>query len=440
MLRRRQSLVALQAVVLLQLSGGTDLFAQRSAQPRCNSGDRYCAEVAAIVRHPRVQRAFAYIDRTDDAALRELIMLTQIAAPPFKESERARRYAEMLRAAGADSVGIDEVGNVVALRRGVRRGRVVGLAGHLDTVFPEGTDVRVRQRGDTLFAPGVGDNTRGLIAMLQVLRSLVWANLRTQSDIWFIGTVGEEGLGDLRGVKHLFRAGEPRIDSFIAVDGSGDEEITNQAVGSKRYRVTFNGEGGHSYGDFGAASPIHALGRAVHFFDEEARRYTATAPGTTYNIGRIAGGTSVNAIASSAWMEVDMRSTAPQRLDAIDSIFHTSMVRALNEQNERRTDGAELTLEARLVGDRPSGMTAGNAPLVQRAIAATRYLGLAPALDESSTDANVPIARGIPAITVGRGGVSGNAHAPEEFWVNSNSPRGLRRILLIALAEAGLPR
>jgi acetylornithine deacetylase/succinyl-diaminopimelate desuccinylase-like protein len=289
-----------------------------------------------------------------------------------------------------------------------------------------------------LFAPGIGDNTRGLIAMLQVLRSLVWANLRTESDLWFIGTVGEEGLGDLRGVKHLFRQGEPRIDSFIAVDGSTDEEITNQAVGSKRYRVTFNGAGGHSYGDFGAASPIHALGRAVHIFDDAARRFTAANTGTTYNVGRISGGTSVNAIAAMAWMEVDMRSTSPQRLSAIDSIFHVSMVRALNEQNQLRKEGSELTLEARLVGDRPSGMTAGTAPLVQRAIAATRYFGLAPALDESSTDANVPISRGIPAITIGRGGISGNSHAPEEFWVNSNSPRGIRRILLVALAEAGV--
>ncbi len=425
---------------MLLATFGTELNAQRPTPPRCNRGDAYCAEIAAIVRNTRVQRAFAYVERTDDAALRDLITLTQIAAPPFKETERARRYAEMLRAAGADSVGIDEVGNVVALRRGTRRGRVVGIAGHLDTVFPEGTDVRVRQHGDTLFAPGVGDNTRGLIAMLQVLRALVWGNIRTDADIWFIGTVGEEGLGDLRGVKHLFRAGEPRIHSFIAVDGSTDEEITNQAVGSRRYRVTFNGEGGHSYGDFGAPSPIHALGRAIHIFDDAARRFTAANPGTTYNIGRVSGGTSVNAIAASAWMEVDMRSASPQRLSAIDSIFHVSMVRGLNEQNERRSNGAEMTLEARLVGDRPSGLTAGTTPLVQRAIAATRYFGLAPALDESSTDANVPIARGVPAITIGRGGISGNAHAPEEFWVNSNSPRGIRRILLITLAEAGLSR
>jgi tripeptide aminopeptidase len=243
----------------------------------------------------------------------------------------------------------------------------------------------------------------------------------------------------LRGAKHLFRPRAPRIDAFIGVDGSSDAEITNSAVGSKRYRVTFNGEGGHSYGDFGAASPIHALARAIYTFDEAARRYTADKPGTTYNVGRISGGTSVNAIAFQAWAEVDMRSDQPARLDAIDSVFHISMVRALNEQNSARSEGPELTLEARLVGDRPSGATSPQTPIVQRAIAASRLLGLAPQLDEGSTDANVPIARGVPAITIGRGGITANAHSPDEYWINTNGTRGIRRIMLIALAEAGLP-
>src|SRR5687768_4787809 len=226
----------------LTLTLTQSVFAQRATPTRCAARDAYCADLTRIVSNPRVQRAFTYFEQTDAAALRELIALTQIPAPPFKEAERGKRYAEMLRAAGADSVYIDDVGNVIAIRRGSKRGRVVALAGHLDTVFPEGTDVRVKQRGDTLFAPGVGDDTRGLIAMLQVLRGMVNANIRTESDIWFVGTVGEEGLGDLRGVKHLFRSAAPRIDSFIAVDGDGDEEITNAAIGSKRYRVTFKGE------------------------------------------------------------------------------------------------------------------------------------------------------------------------------------------------------
>jgi len=409
-------------------------------QPACNSADVYCREVGAIAADARVRRAVSYLQRTDQDATRELIALTQIPAPPFKEAERARRYAELLRAAGADSVDIDSVGNVVALRRGAKRTRTIALAGHMDTVFPEGTDVRVRQHGDTLFAPGIADNTRGLIALLQVMRAMVNARIRADADILVIGTVGEEGLGDLRGAKYLFRKGARTIDTFIAVDGSSDESITNAAIGSKRYRVTFAGPGGHSWGSFGTANPIQALGRAIHLFDDAASRLTSSGPATSYNVGRIGGGTSVNAIPSQAWAEVDMRSESAERLESIDSLFHVQMVTALNEENALRTSGPELTLEARLVGERPSGTTASAEPIVQRAIAVTRLLGLAPRLDQSSTDANAAISRGVPAITIGRGGTAGQTHSPAEWWINTNGVRGLRRILYTLLAEAGLPR
>jgi tripeptide aminopeptidase len=409
-------------------------------QAKCPRTDAYCVETSRIIADARVQRAVAHLERTDAAALRELIALTQVPAPPFKESERARRFAELMRAAGADSVAIDEVGNVIALRRGIRRTRTIAFAGHMDTVFPEGTDVRVRQHGDTLFAPGIADNARGLVGMLQVLRALVHAGIRTDADLLFVGTVGEEGLGDLRGSKHLFRAGGPRIDTFIAVDGIRDDVITNSAVGSKRYRVTFSGPGGHSWGSFGSANPIHALGRAIQKFDGAAERYTASGQTSTYNVGRIGGGTSINAIPSQAWMEVDLRSQNPARLETLDSIFHISMVAALNEQNELRTTGPELTLEARLLGDRPTGTTAAATPVVQRAVAVTRALGLTPRLEESSTDANVPISRGVAAITVGSGGEADGAHSPDEWWRNENGLRGLRRLTYLLIAEAGLPR
>ena len=406
---------------------------------RCARSDVYCSEINRIMADARVRRAVGYIDQTDAAAVRELAALTQIAAPPFREAERARRYAELLRAAGADSVDIDEVGNVVALRRGIRRTRTVVIAGHLDTVFPEGTDVRVRQRGDTLFAPGIADNTRGLIVLLQLLRSLVHAGIRTDADILFVGTVGEEGLGDLRGTKHFMRTASG-VDSFIAVDGLPDDVVGSSATGSKRYRVTFSGPGGHSWGAFGTASPIHALARAIQKFDDQASRYIASGPVTTYNVGRISGGTSVNSIASQAWAEVDLRSESSSRLAGIDSLFHVSMVNALNEQNEQRSAGPELTLEARLVGDRPSGTTAASTSIVQRALAATRVFGLTPRLDESSTDANVPISRGVPAIAVGRGGLTGKTHAPDEWWVNANGARAIKRVLYLLLAEAGVRR
>jgi acetylornithine deacetylase/succinyl-diaminopimelate desuccinylase-like protein len=413
--------------------------AVQAQQPvRCARGDIYCREVARIVSDARVRRAVAHIEQTDAAAVRELIALTQIPAPPFRESERARRYAELLRAAGADSVDIDEAGNVLALRRGTRRTRTVAVAGHLDTVFPEGTDVRVHQRGDTLFAPGIADNTRGLITILQILRALVYAGLRAEANLLFVGTVGEEGLGDLRGTKHLFREGGQNIDAYIAVDGGSDDAITVGAIGSKRYRVSFGGPGGHSWGLFGNASPIHAIGRAIQKFDDAATRFTSAFPTTTYNVGRIGGGTSVNSIATNAWAEVDLRSEDPTHLNGIDSLFHVSMVNALNEQNELRASGPELTLEARLVGDRPSGHTPSSNPIVQRAIAVTRALRLTPRLDASSTDSNVPMSRGIPAIALGRGGVAGNTHSPEEWWLNENGTRGIRRVFYTVLAEGGL--
>ena len=405
----------------------------------CPSRDTNCKEVAAVVADRRVQRALSYIEQTDANAQRELIALTQIPAPPFKESERARRYVELMRAAGADSVDVDAVGNVVAIRRGLRRTRTVAVAGHMDTVFPEGTDVRVRQHGDTLFAPGIGDNSRGMIVLLQILRAMVRTNLRTDADLWFVGTVGEEGLGDVRGAKYLFRAGAPRIDSFIAVDGGDDETITNAAVGSKRYRVSYSGPGGHSWGSFGAGNPIHALAHAIALFDDAAERFTAYGPTTTYNVGRIGGGTSVNAIPTQAWAEIDMRSVNAARLEGLDSLFHVMVADALNQENQHRTSGPELTLEAALVGERPLGVTPTSTPLVQHAVAATRAIGLTPRLDESSSDANVAIAHGVPAVTVGRGGISGNGHSPDEWWLNSNGTRGIRHVLYLLLAEAGLP-
>lgn len=405
---------------------------------RCD--DAFCTDVARLAQRPDVTRAFRFIEQQKEAALRELITLTEIPAPPFGEERRAAAYAEMLRASGADSVHIDSIGNVIALRRGTKRDRRVGMAGHLDTVFPEETDVTVRFRGDTLYAPGIGDDTRGLVVVMHVLRALAHADIRTEADLLFIGTVGEEGLGDLRGVKHLFRPGAQRIDAFIAVDGGSDAGITNEALGSKRYRVAFHGPGGHSWGAFGTGNPIHALGRAIMMFDTAAARFTSQpGPRTSYNVGRIGGGTSVNSVPFDAWAEVDMRSQGQQRLLAIDSLFRATMQRALEEQNRGVRRGAALRLELEQVGDRPSGETARGVPLLERAMAVTRWFGLEPQLGSSSTDANTPISLGIPAITIGRGGVGGNTHAPDEWWIDRDSEKAVQRALLIMLAEAGLP-
>ena len=430
-------LFVLPAVVIAVAAGAVGAGAQVRCDDRENA---YCTEIARLAQRPDVVQALRFIEQQNETALRELITLTEIPAPPFGEEVRAAAYAEMLWAAGADSVWTDSIGNVIALRRGAGAAprRTVAMAGHMDTVFPEGTDVTVRMRGDTLYAPGIGDDTRGLVVVLHVLRAMARQEIRTEADLLFIGTVGEEGLGDLRGVKHLFREGAPRIDSFIAVDGGSDGGITNGALGSRRYRVTFSGPGGHSWGAFGTGNPIHALGRAIMMFDTVAATFTA-APGgrTSYNVGRIGGGTSVNSVPFEAWAEVDMRSVSQERLTAIDSIFRATMGRALAEQNTGIRRGESLSVSVDLVGDRPSGVTEPGTPLLDRAMAATLWLGDEPQLSTSSTDANTPIALGIPAVTIGRGGVGGNTHSPDEWWIDRDSEKAVQRALLILLAEAG---
>jgi acetylornithine deacetylase/succinyl-diaminopimelate desuccinylase-like protein len=397
---------------------------------------QYTDEIGALAEQPIVQRAFDEIMALEPRTQDELIMLTEIPAPPFQEDERAAQYLDMLQAAGADSTWIDEEGNVLALRRGQSSRRTVALGAHLDTVFPEGTDVTVEARGDTLFAPGIGDDARGLMVVLTVLRALEATDLQTEGDLLFIGTVGEEGLGDLRGVKHLFREGGPPIDSWIAVDGGGMGRIIHRALGSYRYRVTVEGPGGHSWGAFGTGNPHHALGRAITHFTDAADPFTADGARTSYNVGRIGGGTSVNSIPFESWMEVDMRSISPERLDAIDALFQDAMQRGLEEENALIREGPALTMDVERIGDRPSGAIDPATPLVQRAMATTSYFDTEPELDISSTDSNTPIAQGIPAVTIGRGGAGGGAHSLDEWWLNEDGHLAIQRALLLAVAEA----
>lgn len=429
------------ALLALSLSAAPPPPAAADAAAQCDPRQNpRCAEVQRLARDARVRRAMEFLEAGSDRARQELIELTEIPAPPFKEEARARHYAQMLREAGADSVWIDEVGNVIGLRRGTVRDRTVVLEGHLDTVFPEETDVTVKVRGDTLFAPGIGDDTRGLVVVLEVLRAMEQAQLQTQGDVLFIGTVGEEGLGDLRGVKHLFREGGPRIDSYIAVDGGDETRVATQGIGSHRYRVTFKGPGGHSWGAFGTASPIHALGRAIRLFDERADAHTKSGPRTSYNVGRIGGGTSVNSVAFEAWMEVDMRSEDDASLKAIDALLQESIQQALREQNAILRRGEQLTVDVDMVGDRPSGKADEKGPLVQRAQAVIQHLGGEPALGSGSTNSNIPFARGVPAVTIGRGGEGADGHALTEWWRDVNGYRAIQQAMLLTLAEAGLAK
>ncbi len=400
----------------------------------------YDAAVRTVAERPEVRRALALVRAIERTAEATLIELTQIPAPPFREAERARRFAQLLRAAGLVDVAIDAPGNVIARRAGTAGRETVAIVAHLDTVFPPGTDVTVRRRGDRLHAPGIGDDTRGLVLLLIVAEALNRARVRTRGDILFVGSVGEEGLGDLRGVRHLLRPGGPRIDQFIAIDGGSDEDVVNRALGSRRYRVTITGPGGHSWGDFGLANPAHALARSIDYFDRAASAVAGIGVSASYSVGRIGGGTSVNAVPREAWAEVDMRSTEPDPLDRLDSALQSSVARAVEELNRSRDRGAPLVAEFDVIGDRPSGAVDPGVPLVRRALAATRYLGLQPRLGVASTDANLPIARGIPAVTLSRGGVGGGAHSIDEWWAPRNAHIGTQRALLLLVASAGLAR
>lgn len=395
-------------------------------------------DVSELAADPGVRIALEHIRSEEDRLHRELIELTEIPAPPFEEGLRAARFAEMLMDAGLDDVSIDEAGNVIGRRPGRSGNRVVALTAHIDTVFPPGTDVRVRIDGDTYYAPGVGDNSRGLVVLLGILRSLQEAEVATDADILFIGNVGEEGLGDLRGVKYLFRDGGPRIDSMIAIDGGVRERIVYAGVGSHRYRVTFTGPGGHSWGAFGTANPHHALGRAIENFAERAPTAGVDGEKTSFNVGRIGGGTSINSIPFESWMEIDMRSGRQANLDAVDAILQESVYEALAEENAARLEGPELSVELQRVGTRPAASSDSNASLVELASSAMRHFELEPSLRSSSTDANWPISLGIPAITLSRGGVSGNSHSPDEWWRNERGYLSMQIALLTLIGEAGL--
>jgi tripeptide aminopeptidase len=398
------------------------------------------AAVKAVVDSPRFKAAMAALDKDHDRLVAEIIQLTEIPAPPFKEAARAKAYLAMLKAHGLTNVEQDAEGNVMGIRRGTGQGPILAIAAHLDTVFPEGTDVRVKRNGTRLAAPGIGDDTRSLAVLLALVRAMDAAGIQTQSDILFVGDVGEEGLGDLRGVKHLFNKGpyRGRIGMFISMDGSGSgADITHAGVGSRRYRATFKGPGGHSYGAFGLVSPAFAMGNAM---DNLGRMPVPASPKTTFNVGVIGGGTSVNSIPFESWMEIDLRSESAAELEKLNETMMGLLNQAVAEENKARsTRQGAITLDLKLVGDRPTGQTPRESRIVQTAAAAVRAAGLTPAFGISSTDSNVPFSLGIPAITIDSGGDGGRAHALDE-WIDvekSASLRGMQIALAILLALAG---
>jgi acetylornithine deacetylase/succinyl-diaminopimelate desuccinylase-like protein len=394
--------------------------------------------VSRIVTSQAYKTAAAALDSGHDQWVKDIVAITQIPAPPFKEGVRAKAFAEMLRTRGLDP-SIDEAGNVLALRKGSEAGQVVVVSAHLDTVFPEGTDVTVKREGTKLMAPGVGDDSAGLATLLALIDAMNAAKVQTRSDILFVGTVGEEGRGDLRGVRQLFTKGayKGKIRAFFSLDGGGLDGMTTGATGSKRYRVQFKGPGGHSYGAFGIVNPMVPLGRTV---TELYKIKVPAEPKTTYSASVVGGGTSVNAIPAEVWLDVDMRSASADELAKLEKQFLAIVPNAVAAENAARsTKAGKVSAELEPIGDRPAGRTDPNADIIRFAEAAYRAEGLTVHQGTSSTDSNIPMSLGIPAITMSRIADGGRAHAPDEWIDVSKAPNvKLKRILLTTiLATAG---
>jgi acetylornithine deacetylase/succinyl-diaminopimelate desuccinylase-like protein len=376
-------------------------------------------------------RALEHMRGTDAQALDDMVNATRIAAPGRGEGPRGEWLRDRLRECGLDT-RVDDVGNVIAVSAAADADApVVVVMAHLDTVFPADTPLDVKRNGTRITGPGISDNARGLAGMLAVARGLAAAGWPNRVPIVFVGSVGEEGAGDLRGAKHFMESYAGRISAFIALDGAGAQRVIHAGVGSRRLRVRFTGPGGHSWSDWGTPNAIHVAGAAI-------ARLTALPlprePRTTLSVGRMGGGTSVNAIAADAWFELDVRSEAIDALRELEQAVRAALQAATESGGSTR---GQLHCDIKVFGDRPAGLTAIDAPLVQLALAATRAIGFEPGLTASSTDANVAMAAGIPAIAIGAGGEAGGTHTTAEWYDNIGGAAGLERALMVVLGAAG---
>ena len=386
-----------------------------------------------LLRDPTIAAALQAVDRNEPEMINEQVRMCEIPAPSFKEQVRGQELKRVFEKLGLQNVYIDKSGNVLGTRPGAAPRPNLVFAAHLDTVFPEGTNVKVTRQGTLLKGPGIGDDCRGLAVMLGVIRALNEGHVQTPGTITFVANVGEEGLGNLRGTKQLFYESlKDKIDKFISVDGTG-LGVVNVGVGSYRYRVSFKGPGGHSYGAFGMANPAHAMGRAIA---KIADFEVPSNPKTTFNVGRVGGGTSVNSIPFEAWFEMDMRSADVKALESVNEKFKSAVQSAVQEENTRWKNRGKITGEPELVGLRPAGETPIDSPIVQTALSVSRALGIAEVLREGSTDANVPMNLHIPAITISGGGNGTNAHSLNEAFDTKDSAKGTQRAVLLAVSLA----
>lgn len=396
-------------------------------------------EFEQLSAHAEVRAALDAIATREPETIAEQIRLTEIPAPPFLEQQRAEYYLRAMQQRGLSEAYIDAEGNVIGLHRGTGEGPLLAIAAHLDTVFPLETDLTVEQRDGRYYAPGISDDGRGLTVLLTLIdtlnSTLNSSTIATTGDILFIANVGEEGLGDLRGIKAIFRD-FPQIDGFVSIDGSGLTSITTGATGSRRFEVVFTGPGGHSFSAFGLVSAIHAMGRAIANIGELE---TPAEPKTTFTVGTVSGGTSVNSIAAHAAFEIDMRSNDAGELARLEARVRDAVQAGVAAENERWDNNGEITAEFRLIGDRPSGRTATDSPIVQvAALAMAEVGGELRGVRLSSTDSNIPMALGIPAITITGGGESGGEHSPEEWFDPRDSQRGPQMALLLVLGLVGV--
>ncbi len=388
-----------------------------------------------LTANAAVKQAVDFLKADDERTLKDQIELTEIPAPPFKEAVRAQEYQKRLKALGLADARMDTEGNVIAVRKGSGNGPVLVVSAHLDTVFPEGTDVKVKIKGNRYEAPGIYDDGRGLASLLSVLRALNQTGIKTVGDIVFVGTVGEEELGDLRGVKALFRDNKA-IDGFISLDGLDIGRIVNQATGSRRFRIIYTGPGGHSFSAFGLPSATHALGRAIAKISEVR---TVDEPKTTYTVGTLKGGTSVNAIAAEAELGLDMRSNSAVELKKLEDRIMLLAREAADDENRRWDKKDVIKVEFKLVGDRPAGAGQIDSPMVNAARRAVATVGgEVKSIAASSTDSNLPISLGIPAVTLGSGGVGGGSHGPGEWFSPVNAWLGPQSTLLTVLSLVGV--
>ncbi|WP_280771732.1 M20/M25/M40 family metallo-hydrolase [Salipaludibacillus daqingensis] len=389
----------------------------------------------SLMVNPLVKESLTFIEKENEQTLKEQIELTEIPAPTFQEQVKGLDYKKRLEQLGLEDIHTDEVGNVFGVRRGKGPGPKLVVCAHLDTVFPEGTDVKAQFSDGKVYAPGIADDGRGLAVVLTVLKTFQEYQIETEGDILFGATVGEEGLGDLYGVKAFF-SNHHDIDGFISIEPGSPSRVTYLGTGSRRYSVTYRGPGGHSFGEFGLPSAIHACGRAVGII---SKLETPDDPKTTFTVGTISGGTSVNTIAAEANMVIDLRSTSQDELKKLENDVLAIIDEAAVEENKRWNSEAMIKVEIKLVGDRPAGTQRSDTQIVQAALASTESVGFEPKLaDSSSTDSNVPISLGIPAVTLGGGGEFGGVHTLNEYFDPTDSYYGAQQVFLTVLGLVGM--